>query len=294
MLGGFLRIGAILIMMAGAAIAAEPVSVGSLMAVEGEVAVTRAHQNKNRQDKNQTAAVAMPLYLEDVVTTGADGRAVIVFNDESVLTLGTQAVAAIERYDYDEDKQSGAVRLRIDQGVFRYEGGHIAAVKQPDVEIAVAQGKASLRAQAILWGGTLDVYGMWVKSGRVAVQTQRGMAIVESGEGIDLPRDNIAPSNRIIWSSDRVAQAEALIALRDPDAAARRVEDEKARLRALRGERMAAGKTAEDDRLLTGEKTDNPARKPAESAPEPSEKPVVVTEEPPPPENKAGHKAFGE
>jgi len=256
------------LLCAAPASAADPI--GSIMAVQGTVTVKR-----EGAEKAETAAVAMPVHLNDTIETGPDSRVIALFVDETELTLGGDAITTVDEYVYDPVAKSGnRARMTVARGAFLYVSGVIGKAARPDVKIDVPYGSIGLRGTTV-WGGELDQYGIFVLDGKVSVQTKRGSVLLGKGEGVDLANANSAPAGRKVWGQPKIDRAVATIALKDQDAATKRVTEEKARLQAER-EKLA------------------PALKDGKEGPKPPVNPEIAPEQPKEEPAKKSDNAFGE
>jgi len=72
------------------------------------------------------------LYLGDevvfneVIETGADGRAQVLLLDQSAFTVGPGARMVLDEFVYDPDSSTGRLTASISQGVFRFVGGALS------------------------------------------------------------------------------------------------------------------------------------------------------------------------
>lgn len=244
--------------------------IGSFIAIEGDVTITRAGQ-----DDAESVAAAMPLYRKDKIDTGPDSRAVAVLLDESELILGADSTGIIDEYIYNPDaKTGGKAHLSFPRGSFQYTSGMIGAVKRPAIELTIPYGTIALRGTRI-WAGTLDQYGVLVLDGKAALQTRRGTALLSAGEGIDLSGINAAPAHRTIWESEKLARAAATVTLTNHDDIAKRIAAEKERLRLARGDEPLPPPKAEETKAekIEAEKTEaeiNEAESSANNPPAPA------------------------
>ncbi len=212
--------------LAAPAFAADETAIGSIMAVEGKVTVKRADT-----EKAEDAATAMPVYLNDTIETGPEARAIAVFEDETKLVLGENAIMTMDEYIFAPAAASGnRARLNVARGAFLYVSGLIGKQARPDVEIRIPYGSIGLRGTTV-WGGDLDQYGVFVLDGKVSVQTKRGSMMLSKGEGVDLASDKDAPSGRKVWGEAKVGRAVATVTLKKQEDADKRVEAELERLR---------------------------------------------------------------
>ena len=100
--------------------AVETESIGFVAAVRGKVYALDSSADFRQLN------VRSPLFVEDTITTGKRGRIQIVFNDNTVYSLGRNSEMKIADYVWDRDKAEGAIKTEIKEGVFRVMGGAIA------------------------------------------------------------------------------------------------------------------------------------------------------------------------
>jgi hypothetical protein len=70
--------------------------------------------------------VGVDVQANEIVTTGSNDRAHLLFLDGSSLTVGPQARLSIDKFVYDPNSKSGALAINASQGVFRFVGGKIS------------------------------------------------------------------------------------------------------------------------------------------------------------------------
>jgi hypothetical protein len=70
--------------------------------------------------------VGVDVQANEIVTTGSNDRAHLLFLDGSSLTVGPQARLTIDRFVYDPNNKTGALAINASQGVFRFVGGKIS------------------------------------------------------------------------------------------------------------------------------------------------------------------------
>ena len=99
--------------------------VGIIEKVENEAAIVVASAAR-------PAVVGMAVHLKDELRTGAQGRMLVVFRDDTELTLGEKASVVIDRYVYDPDKGIGETLSADDQGRLPLRTGRIEELKRED------------------------------------------------------------------------------------------------------------------------------------------------------------------
>jgi hypothetical protein len=93
--------------------------------------------------------VGIDLQAGELVTTGAEDRAHLLFLDGTALTVGPQARLTLDRFVYDNDRRLGALSLTAAQGVFRLVGGKIS--KTVPITIDTPSGTIGIRGGIMLF-----------------------------------------------------------------------------------------------------------------------------------------------
>lgn len=257
------------LVFAAPAFAADETAIGSIMAVEGKVTVKR-----DGAEKAEDAAVAMPVYLNDTIETGPEARVIAVFEDETKLVLGENAMTAIDEYIFNPAAASGnRARLNVARGAFLYVSGLIGKQARPDVEIKIPYGSIGLRGTTV-WGGDLDQYGVFVLDGKVSVQTKRGSMMLSKGEGVDLASDKAAPSGRKVWGEAKIGRAVATVTLKKQEEADKRVNAELERLHTENAKSAPPPKDSKNNPKPPVSPGVTMPQQPAPAAEEPSEEPA--------------------
>ena len=97
--------------------------------------------------------VGVDVQANEIVTTGADDRAHLLFLDGSSLTVGPQARLTIDKFVYDPSGKTGALAISVNQGLFRFVGGKISkttpvTVITPAATLAIRGGIMIVSADA--------------------------------------------------------------------------------------------------------------------------------------------------
>jgi hypothetical protein len=135
-----------------------------------------------------------PINLLDLLRTTDTGLAVVIFADESTLSVGPGSEVLIDEFVYDGSGGSLSMELG---GVARYIGGRIS--KEEDVEIETQHGTVGIRGGMVLieafqetWAahqfGILTCSG----GGETEVITARGFACIIGADGVTVvpvPKD---------------------------------------------------------------------------------------------------------
>lgn len=183
--------------------------VGTLIDAEGTITLLTPG------GEPRAAAANAPIHMNDLVETGAGGRAFILLMDETELTLGENTQLTIDEYVFDEENTANNKgRYSILRGAFLYTSGLIAKKDNPDVQVKTPYGSIGIRGTAF-WGGDIDgEYGILVTAGRVSVQTERGRIYVDEGHGTSLRSATSIPARSSVWAEEKIGRAVQTIALK--------------------------------------------------------------------------------
>jgi len=135
-----------------------------------------------------TAAVGTPVYMNQRLRTGPDGRLQVTFRDQSVLTLGENANVAIDRYVYNPSKSSGQLALNASRGAVRFVGAKIEKLSKKKIIVSSPQGAMAVMGTDF-WAGPIDgQYGVLLLKGKVRVSNRYGaVTLSRPGYGTDIP-----------------------------------------------------------------------------------------------------------
>ena len=80
-------------------------------------------------------AVGTPVYEQDSLTTGADGRVGITLRDDTRLSIGPQTTIEISRFVYAQSDSQFSFILKVVRGVVAYVSGRIAKLSPDAVRL---------------------------------------------------------------------------------------------------------------------------------------------------------------
>lgn len=108
----------------------------------GQIKVSRGIVALQRAGQRLPALAGLRLKENDVIVTAANGSAGLLFNDNSMLSMGPNAEVVLERYAYDSTTYLGAFDAFVKRGAVLIEAGNLAKgsaeavrVKTPQAEI---------------------------------------------------------------------------------------------------------------------------------------------------------------
>ena len=84
------------------------------------------------------AKIGDPIYLGDVLATGADGRVGVTFADGTAFDLSSNARMAMTEFVYDPNSKSNSSLMSLTKGTFTFVAGKIAKSGDMKVDTPVA------------------------------------------------------------------------------------------------------------------------------------------------------------
>ena len=145
--------------------------------------------------KNQVTGNARPLVagsdvrVREVVRTGADSMAQLLFLDETSLSIGPQSEVTLDRFVYDPNRRTGNVVFNTGRGVFRFVSGS----QQPaSYQIKTPVATIGVRGTVVDWisqiGKTIyiQVHGIGdytLPNGQVITLDKPGSALIVYQDG---------------------------------------------------------------------------------------------------------------
>lgn len=119
-------------------------SIGVAAAVRGAVRASAPGQPAGR-----VIGSGKPVYLNDHVTTGPDGRLQVLLLDETTFTLGPNSDMVLDEFVYDPATNAGKVSAQISKGAFRFVTGKVAKRKPSDMKVVLPVGTIGIRGTMV-------------------------------------------------------------------------------------------------------------------------------------------------
>lgn len=112
-------------------------------------ATTGQPLGKPPAEQERVLRVGIDLQAGELVRTGSEDRAHLLFLDGTALTVGPQARLTLDHFVYDNDRRLGALSLTAAQGVFRMVGGRIS--KTVPITVNTPSGVIGIRGGIVLF-----------------------------------------------------------------------------------------------------------------------------------------------
>lgn len=147
--------------------------IGKIVAAKGDIGI-------NRGGMLLKAAVGSELEEKDLIVSGENAKAQILFNDKTVITIGKNSRLDIKEYFFENGKQPKAT-FGIVQGAFRSITGQIGKIAPERFKLTTKTASLGIRGTQIL-GDIGENEKIACTEGSISVTTPRGEVIVEAGE----------------------------------------------------------------------------------------------------------------
>ena len=144
---------------------------GTALARVGVTSATEgAPLGKPPQEAERVLRIGIDVQANEVIRTGTNDRAHLVFLDGTALTVGPNAQLTIDRFVYDPNTKIGELAVNASQGVLRLVGGRISktnpiTITTPTSTIGIRGGICILDVQrgrtvsTFLFGNSMTVFG---------------------------------------------------------------------------------------------------------------------------------------
>lgn len=130
------------LLIAGPAMAQEPVMAGRVKSVAGEAFIVRAGTSIPIQ-------VGHDVYESDRVRTSANGRVGLTLRDDTRVSIGPQSEMSVETFRYAPAEGRLALALRFVQGVAVYVSGKIAKLAPDAVRLQTPSAIVGVRGTTV-------------------------------------------------------------------------------------------------------------------------------------------------
>ncbi len=115
--------------------------IGKVVTVIGSVTIEHVNAvvvQANIASQGEQTKVGDPVYLGDVVQTGADGKISITFTDDTAFNLSSNARMALNDFVYDPNGKSNSTFFSLTKGTFTFVAGKVAKTGDMKIDTPVA------------------------------------------------------------------------------------------------------------------------------------------------------------
>lgn len=122
---------------------AEDLSVGTIKNTENGVNITRG-------DDTIAASPGFKINTHDVIQTGKDGVAGIIFNDSTLVTLGEKSEMVVDEYLFQPKKKQYGFKMYLKSGSAIYSSGKLGKLSPESVKFKTPKATVGVRGTKFL------------------------------------------------------------------------------------------------------------------------------------------------
>ena len=175
--------------------------IGKIVALEGQAYFITG-------DNRSRIHVDDPVYMNATLSTESGAKALIVFIDDTQITLAENSELVIDEFVFDPyEEEENEAEFQVSKGAFMWISGMISKGERPHVKIITNAGTIGIRGTQFWAGNVENGYGLFVDSGLVAFDGEWGKAEIPAGEGIFIAKEKPADTQKDFWSAERHAKA---------------------------------------------------------------------------------------
>jgi hypothetical protein len=170
----------------------------------GRVAVQQGMTTALRENGNSiNLSIGSPIYQNDTLLTGKDGKMQVFFIDKTILTLGPSSRIVIDEFVFDHQGSIGRFLGTSTKGTFRMITGAISHYFPDRVKINTPVATIGIRGCFLAWsleddGQSLTLIYLGGREGRergIYAQNIHGITeLTEAEHGLDVQSPEVAPS----------------------------------------------------------------------------------------------------
>jgi hypothetical protein len=177
-------------------------NVGKVTALKGDVSVVR-------ENKSLALSLNSTILEKDIVKTGEDGRVQLLFNDNTVISIGKKSDFSINEYLFDIQKPKDSKALfNVSKGVFKTITGQIGKLNPEKFKLKTKTATIGIRGTIYfvdVQPGETETYSC--TEGSIEIVTPQGSVIVPAGFKVKVEYGK-PPSDPIPMTKDEKEQLE--------------------------------------------------------------------------------------
>jgi ferric-dicitrate binding protein FerR (iron transport regulator) len=140
-----------------------------------------------------------PVFVADLIGTGAASRLLIHLGEQTRVRLGEQARIIIDRYLIDAGGE-----FRLEAGAMHFDR---PSGKPSPIRIRSPYGLIAVRGTRFFAGPSAGVFGVFVERGSVSVTAAEREVVLLMGQGTDIPQPGDKPMTARRWRDMRIREA---------------------------------------------------------------------------------------
>ncbi len=181
--------------------------IGEVAFLEGRATL---HKGKNEKPVKQ----GDPIYLGNIIETHKDAKLLLLFIDDTRITLAENSELTVDEYVFDPyDSEENHGKFSVMKGAFYWVSGMLSKRKDPDVTIRNSFGSIGIRGTEF-WAGEIQKgYGVIVNDGLVQFSGTWGATNLPKGASTFITKVN-AIEGQSFWTPERMYQIKQQMAFK--------------------------------------------------------------------------------
>lgn len=197
-----------------------PIS-GVVAASSGAIEVR--YQEPDGTEVGRIAGIGDPIYLDDEIITGPDTSLQILLKDQTVFTIGPNAVLVFDEFIYDpQSNEPGSLSASVKKGAFKFVSGKISKKSPKAMILKLPNATASIRGTTVAGrvqeDGESDVILLSGAINVTSASSPLGVDIFQSGWGANISAAG-AVSDPFLLTTDLLDQILSEASVEAPAAA---------------------------------------------------------------------------
>ncbi len=165
-------------------------AIGKIKQIRNDVFVVR-------DDETLETEKGFELYAKDVIITGEQSKAKLVFNDKTTITIGKTSIFEIENYLFDKTKKSNA-KFKAKYGFFSAVTGEIGKVAPDGFALKTKTATIGVRGTAFEGEVSPKSENVQCTQGTIAVSAKGKTIILNEGEKLEIKEELFSPDVEFI------------------------------------------------------------------------------------------------
>ncbi len=169
----------ILILMSLILVNISVASIGKITSFKGSV-------NINRDSQEIRAKLDLPINKHDTITTKKNSNVIIMFNDNTIITVGKYSTLIIEDYLYDEvNSINSKTQFNFIKGVFKSVTGKIGHINPDKFKLKTKSATLGIRGTVTVGNQKLVA----CTEGSISVKSKNKSIVLNAGEYVNVSED---------------------------------------------------------------------------------------------------------
>jgi len=175
------------------------VPVGTIVALQGFMTAT------GTDGAGRKLQIKSPVFLNDRLITGRASKAQVLFDDDTIISLGENSEMVVDKYIYSpRNKQEASCSMKFATGIFRVVTGKITSINPERFKVRTRMATIGIRGCEVGFAiddDREDVYILWLPSGK-SIHVERSVggasdwttALFDSRDSLNVFESGIAVS----------------------------------------------------------------------------------------------------